>query len=67
MHNLSGLMFHDHKDIERFEEEGMNGGEITCPNFVSMILQEGAPILSAGSLSDLFDVFPDGAFVHHNC
>ena len=45
---------------------GMDGGEIASPDFVGMVLEEGAPILSPGSLSDLFDIFPDGSFVHHN-
>ena len=44
----------------------MDGGEIASPDFVGMVLEEGAPILSSGSLSNLFDIFPDGSFVHHN-
>jgi hypothetical protein len=66
MHNAARLMFHDHKHIEGFEEDSVDGGIVASPDFVSMILEKGAPVLSTGVLSDLLDVFLDGAFVHHN-
>jgi hypothetical protein len=33
---------------------------------MGMVLEKGAPVLPTRSLSDLFGVFPNGAFVHHN-
>lgn len=50
MHYLSGFVFHEDQDIERLEEDGVNGGKITGPDFMSMILQEGSPFLPAGFL-----------------
>lgn len=46
MYNPARFMFHDHKDIERFEEERVDGGKVTSPDFVSMILEKSAPVLT---------------------
>ena len=56
-------MLHNHEGIKWFEKETVDHSEITSPDFVGMILKEGAPILSAGAFPDLFDVFADSPFV----
>ena len=66
MDNLSRSMFDDHKYVEWFEKDSVNRGEVTGPDFMDMVLENGAPVLPSRSLSDLFDVFPDGALVHYN-
>ena len=55
-------MFHEDQHIERFEEEGMDNGEVTSPYFAGVILEEGFPVLT-GSWPLLFHIFPYGVFV----
>ena len=59
-------MLHDHKGIKRFEKEAVDHSEITRPDFVGMILQEGTPVLSARLLPDLFHILLDCPFVNYN-
>ena len=65
MHHFSGFMFHEDQNIEWFEEDGMDDGEVTSPYFASMILEEGFPILAASS-PHLFHIFANGVFMQLN-
>ena len=62
MHHLSRFVLHEDKNIERFEEEGVNDCEITSPHFAGMILEKRLPILTCSSPS-LFHVLTNGVFV----
>jgi hypothetical protein len=59
-------MLHNHESIKWFEKETVNDSEITSPDFMSMILEEGVLILSTRFLPDHFHILLDSAFVHHN-
>jgi hypothetical protein len=46
MHNAPRFKFHDDENVDGYKEQTGRGGEITGPDFMSVILEEGAPVLT---------------------
>jgi hypothetical protein len=49
MHDSSTLQLHDHKDVERPEEDIVSDGEVAGPDVIGMVLQESGLGLAGGS------------------
>ena len=61
--DTTGVQFDDDKDEDRAKEQVVDHGEVTGPDVLGVVLQEGAPGLTAGGRwPELVQVLLDGAF-----
>jgi hypothetical protein len=61
--DTTGVEFDDDKDKDGAKDQVVDNREITGPDILSVVLQEGAPGLAAGGgRSELVQVLLDGAF-----
>ena len=63
MDDTTSMQFDDDKDEDRAKQQVVDGGEVTGPDVLGVVLEEGFPGLAAGGgRSELVEVFLDGTF-----